>query len=98
LPCIFDYGRAGSDPLYLSDPINNIGTTEHCTLTPPSSEPIQNFGQKDLTKFLEENLPGAMYSDDDPFHIFESTIQMVDQYRHDQEYREQTRRNLGHSS
>jgi hypothetical protein len=97
-PCIFDYGRAGLKPLYLPDPINNIGTIEYRTLTPSPSEPIQNFGHKDLTKFLEEDLPGAMYPDDDPLHSFKPTIQMVDQYRHDQEYWEQTCCNLGHSS
>jgi hypothetical protein len=50
----------------------------HQALTLPPSEPIQNFGHEDLTQFLEEDLPGAVYPDDDPLHLFEPTIQMVD--------------------
>jgi hypothetical protein len=42
-------------------------------------------------------LPGAIYPDDDPLHIFEPTIQMVDKYHHDQEYWDQTCRELRHS-
>jgi hypothetical protein len=34
-PCIFDYGCIGPEPLYLPNPINNIGTVDRCTLTPP---------------------------------------------------------------
>jgi hypothetical protein len=88
----------GSEPLYLPDPINNIGTSEHHTLTPPPSEPIQNFGHEDLTQFLEEDLPRAVYPNNDPLHIFEPTIQMMDQYHHDQEYQKLIHHNLGHSS
>jgi hypothetical protein len=96
-PCIFDYRRAGSAPLYLPDPINTIRTTDHQAPTPPPSKPIQNFGYENLTQFFEENLPSAVYHNDNPLHIFEPTIQMVDQYHLDREYREQTCHNLGHS-
>jgi hypothetical protein len=47
-------------------------------------------------QFLEEDLLGVVYPDDNPLHIFEPTIQMMDQYCCDQEYREQTHHNLGH--
>jgi hypothetical protein len=82
-PCIFDYGHAGSKPLYLPNPINNIRTTDCRTPTPLPSEPIQNFGQEDLTRFLEKDLPRAIYPNNDPLHLFEPIIQMVDQYCRD---------------
>jgi hypothetical protein len=81
-PCIFKYGRARSEPLYLPNPINTIEMTDRQTPTLPPSEPIQNFGHKDLTQFLKEDLPGTIYRDDNPLHIFKPTIQMVDQYCH----------------
>jgi hypothetical protein len=76
----------GLEPLYLPNPINNIKTAECHTLTLPLSKPIWNFGHENLIKFLKEDLPGAVYPDNDPLHIFEPIIQMMDQYHHDWEY------------
>jgi hypothetical protein len=36
--------------------------------------------------------------DDDPLHIFEPTIQMVDEYHHNKNYRNKTIRDLGVSA
>jgi hypothetical protein len=74
LSCIFDYGCAGFKPIYLPNPINNIGITDHHTLTLPPSRPIRNFGHEDLIQFLKEDLPGAVYPDNNPLHLFEPTI------------------------
>jgi hypothetical protein len=53
---------------------------------------------EDLTQYKEEDLPGAVYTDDDPLHIFEPTIQMVDEYRRNEDYCNKTIRDLGVSA
>jgi hypothetical protein len=63
--------------------------------TPPPSQLTRNFGQEDLTQYKEEDLSGAIYVDDDPLHIFEPTIQIVDEYRRNKDYRNKTIRDLG---
>jgi hypothetical protein len=49
---------------------------------------------EDLTKYKEKDLPGAVYVNDDPLHIFEPTIQMVDKYHYNKDYRDKTIRDL----
>jgi hypothetical protein len=49
---------------------------------------------EDLTKYREEDLPGATYVDDDPLHIFKPTIQMVDKYHRNKVYCNKTLRDL----
>jgi hypothetical protein len=97
-PCIFDFGREGSEPLYLPNPINNIACTSPQSLTPPPSQLTHNFGWEDLTQYKEEDLPGAIYMDNDPLHIFEPTIQMVDEYHCNKDYHNKTIRDLGVSA
>ena len=76
-PCIFDYSRGGSEPLYLSD----TGTRTapgHTDLTESTSPEVQgspvstgthpfpqDFGMEDLSQYAEVDLPGAVYPDDD---------------------------------
>lgn len=73
-PCIFDYGREGSEPFYLG----NTGS-ELVRLSPDHLTLPRNYGVEDLTTYTEDNLPGAVYNyNDDPFA---PTMAMVDQYR-----------------
>jgi hypothetical protein len=97
-PCIFDFGREGSEPLYLPNPINNINRTSPLSPISLPSQLSHNFGQEDLTQYKEKDLPGAIYTDDDPLHIFEPTIQMVDEYCRNKDYRNKTIRDLGVSA
>jgi hypothetical protein len=97
-PCIFDFGREGSEPLYLPDPINNIAYTSPRSLTSPPSQLPHNFGQEDLTRYKKKDLPGAIYTNDNPLHLFKPTIQMVDEYRCNKEYHNKTIRDLGVSA
>jgi hypothetical protein len=63
----------------------------------PTSSPSQltcNFEQEDLTQYNKEDLPRAVNMDDNPLHIFEPTIQMVDEYCHNKDYCNQTLRDL----
>jgi hypothetical protein len=53
---------------------------------------------EDLTQYREKDLPGATHTDDDPLHIFEPTIQMIDEYRCNQDYCNKTIRDLGVSA
>jgi hypothetical protein len=94
-PCIFDFGQQGSEPLYLPDPINNIAHTSPWSPTSPPSQLLRNFGTEDLTQYREEDLSGATYADDDPLHMFEPTIQMIDEYHRNKDYRNKTIRDLG---
>jgi hypothetical protein len=66
--------------------------------TPSPSQLTHNFGQKDLTQYKEEDLSGAIYTDNNPLHIFEPTIQMVDEYHHNKDYHNKTIRDLGVSA
>jgi hypothetical protein len=97
-PYIFNFKQEGSEPLYLPNPINNITCTSLRSPTPSPNQLKRNFGQEDLTQYKEEDLSGAIDTDDDPLHIFEPTIQMVDKYCHNKDYRNKTIRDLGVST
>jgi hypothetical protein len=97
-PCIIDFGQEGSQPLYLPDPINNITCTSPRLPTSPPSQLSRNFGQEDLTWYKKEDLSGAVYADDNPLNAFKPTIQMVDEYCRNQDYRDKTLRDLGVSA
>jgi hypothetical protein len=70
-PCIFDYGRGGDEPIYLGGVIEEVGQSDLSGVVPlPDPTPIlpRNYGVEDLSRYAEEDLPGAAYYyDDDPF-------------------------------
>src|SRR5882757_9279849 len=60
-PCIFEYGRGGSEPLLL-DTTTSTGTS---TSTLPITR--NRRGEEDYTQYTEDCLPGSIYYyDDDP--------------------------------
>ena len=98
-PCIFEYGRGGSEPLYLGS-LGAGPASGHTTTTKEESSQEQDsattvatdllpydFGVEDLSQYDERDLPGAIYDyEDDPLAPTAAKVA---------EYRQRLLRDLG---
>src|SRR6267154_132502 len=69
-PCIFEYGRGGSEPLLLSETTTSTSTgpsISTSTSTNDLPKARNRRGEEDYTQYTEDCLPGSIYYyDDDP--------------------------------